>query len=62
MNLVKEIWQTKSAHSVIILLIKIIQFQVRYSMFGKSKGHENVPPTSDAFNLHIKRSHYQALI
>lgn len=35
---------------------------VRNVLFGKSKSPENMPPTSDALCMHIKRAHYQALI
>ena len=35
---------------------------VRNILFGKSKSPENMPPTSDALHLHIKRAHYQALV
>jgi isocitrate/isopropylmalate dehydrogenase len=36
--------------------------KARTVLFGKLKGPEHMPPTSDALVFHIRRAHYQAMV
>ena len=36
--------------------------EARLLLFGKLSSPESLPPTSDAFEQHIKRTHYQSMV
>lgn len=57
----------RSAEEFVVKLYKLGQKakttnSARYILFGVAKAPELLPPTTDAIEQHIKRSHYQSLI